>query len=401
MFWYKSTTFGKLPRLVFTGLVSVVLSNPVFSAETETESTTSFLDNDSLGFITDPTSSNQSSPIPLVLNATGNGFHFDLGGSEQQKLHLFIDSPVAPASFGSGVGSQLLSVPGRDVLGLDATLNMPLSPALSLTGNIRERQEKVEFQSLGSIQCTDGILRPHSYTASGCRFVDESYAGLDQSALSLGAQFDTPKTSTAISWFTRDSGMTTSGASRFTTVQPAANRTLDLLTPVTTNPLLPATPMRQPLSYYQGEASGVDLNFQLGLSSSGYGDVRLGLAYSRVLDADFSGLYSNLTPMGWTIADDFDIARMDVEWSRGSFSGGIQGFYREQVDFLNRQSLDSLSTFDVHFTWRTPWNADLSVGASNLLNAGGDDVGVNDNQSSDPFESIYGRIPYVRYKQDL
>ena len=194
--------------------------------------------------------------------------------------------------------------------------------------------------------------------------------------------------------------MTSSGASRFTSVQPANSR-MDLLTPVMTNPLLPATPLRQPLSYFEGEASGVDLSFQLGLTSNGYGDIRLGLAYSRILDASFSGLYSNLNPLGWTVADDFDTARMDVEWNRGSFSGGIQGFYREQVDFLNRQSLDSLSTFDVHFTWRTPWNADLSVGASNILNAGSDEVNPADNQSNDPFEAIYGRIPYVRYKQDL
>jgi hypothetical protein len=55
----------------------------------------------------------------------------------------------------------------------------------------------------------------------------------------------------------------------------------------------------------------------------------------------------------------------------------------------------------VHFTWRTPWNADLSVGASNILNSGVDEQGASDNQSADPFESIYGRIPYVRYKQDL
>ena len=54
----------------------------------------------------------------------------------------------------------------------------------------------------------------------------------------------------------------------------------------------------------------------------------------------------------------------------------------------------------MHFTWRTPWNANLSVGASNVLNSG-----VNDNPAADKpvdrFESIYGRIPYVRYQQDL
>ncbi|HSS63368.1 MAG TPA: hypothetical protein VLS27_02980, partial [Gammaproteobacteria bacterium] len=97
----------------------------------------------------------------------------------------------------------------------------------------------------------------------------------------------------------------------------------------------------------------------------------------------------------------FNTAQLNLEWSSGAFSGGIQGFYRDQVDFLNREPLDSLTTFDVHFTWRTPWNADLSLGASNILNSGADDQSATDSQSTDPFESIYGRIPYVRYKQDL
>jgi hypothetical protein len=63
--------------------------------------------------------------------------------------------------------------------------------------------------------------------------------------------------------------------------------------------------------------------------------------------------------------------------------------------------VDSLTTFDVHFTWRTPWNANLTVGASNLTNAGAENVTSVENTPVDPLESIYGRIPYVRYKQDL
>jgi len=60
-----------------------------------------------------------------------------------------------------------------------------------------------------------------------------------------------------------------------------------------------------------------------------------------------------------------------------------------------------MTTFDVHFTWRTPWNANLSIGASNLLNSGADNDPVSDTGLNDPFESVYGRIPYVRYEQDL
>jgi hypothetical protein len=98
---------------------------------------------------------------------------------------------------------------------------------------------------------------------------------------------------------------------------------------------------------------------------------------------------------------------MNLEWSRGNFSSGIRGFYREPVNFLNRNSVSDLTTFDVHFTWKTPWNANLSVGATNVLNGGSEsfnsarDSSNIDVQAIDPLESIYGRIPYVRYKQDL
>ena len=132
------------------------------------------------------------------------------------------------------------------------------------------------------------------------------------------------------------------------------------------------------------------------------GDVRLGLAFGRILDAQYDGLYANsFEALSWTVAEPFNTARMNVEWNRGAFSGGVQGYYREPVSFLNRNHLDAMTTFDVHFTWRTPWNADLSVGASNVLDAGSETGAATENQPVDPLESIYGRIPYVRYKQDL
>ncbi len=341
--------------------------------------------------------------IPLVLNATGNGFSFDLGGSDTRKLQLYLDAPLSPENVvGLGLESRIVSFPGRSRLGLDANLAVPFSPAISLTGNIKQHREQVRFQPLGSIQCTDGVLSQYSYTASGCRFVDDdSVSGLNQGAFSLGARYETPSTSTAISWFTRNSKFAGTGTRGINNLEPATAYGTDLLTPVVANPLLPALPSRQALSYFKGEASGVDLSFELGVATDNYGDVQFGLALTRVLDAEFNGLASNLSPWGWTVSDAFNTAQMNVEWNRGSFSGGIQGFYRDQVDFLNREPLDSLTTFDVHFTWRTPWNADLSVGASNILNSGSDEQGTTENQSSDPFESIYGRIPYVRYKQDL
>lgn len=174
-----------------------------------------------------------------------------------------------------------------------------------------------------------------------------------------------------------------------------------LLSPNLGNPLV-ASSGGDPLQYLNSEASGVDLNFKVGITTGNSGDIQLGLAFSHVLDAEYQGIYAGSSEaLSWTTAEPFNSAQMNLEWSRGTFSGGIQGFYRDSVDFLNRNSVDSLTTFDVHFTWRTPWNANLTVGASNLTNAGAEISTSVENQPVDPLESIYGRIPYVRYKQDL
>ena len=156
------------------------------------------------------------------------------------------------------------------------------------------------------------------------------------------------------------------------------------------------------MQQFSSEASGVDLNFRVGVTTDNSGDIHLGLAFSHILNASYQGTYStDSDPLSWTLAQPFNSARMNFEWSKGAFSSGVQGFYRDSVDFLNRNSVDNLTTFDVHFTWRTPWNANLSLGASNLLNAGSDDSVNAEIRPVDPLESIYGRIPYVRYKQDL
>ena len=325
---------------------------------------------------------------PMILEPVA-GLDFDLGGSETRKLQLVLDQPLA---LQAGMETRLHDS-GSDMLGLDATLNVPLSNQFSLGAGINRQLGHARFQSLGSIQCVNGTLRADSYTASGCRFVNEPLATSSQEQFNLGARLDLGNASASVSWFTRAAETRQSGGSLLATDS--------LLSPNLANPLLsPVT--SDPLQYLNSEASGVNLNFKVGITTDTRGDVQLGLAFSRVLEADFQGMYSQgADALSWTLAEPFNTSRMNLEWSKGAFSTGIQGYYRDSVDFLNRSSLDSMTTFDVHFTWRTPWNANLSVGASNVLNAGADSASNADNPPVDPLESIYGRIPYVRYKQDL
>jgi len=371
---------------------------PAAAAAKDTGAPVSILSSGALSLMTEaaPTETQDRTPFSVVIDDTA-GLNFDLGGSEQQKLQLVLDQPL---TLSTGTSGRVLDN-GGNLLGLDATLNVPLSNKFSLAGGVDKQLGVARFQSLGSIQCMNGTLRADSYTASGCRFVDEPMASTEQNRFHLGAQMNLGNTSTSINWFSQDSELNQSSVSRLGSPGGQAVMGNSLLSPNLGNPLLASNGF-DPLQYLNSEASGVNLNFKVGIATGTAGDIQVGLAFTRVLEADYQGIYSGSNDMlSWTLAEPFNTARMNLEWNKGSFSSGIQGYYRDSVDFLNRNSVDGLTTFDVHFTWRTPWKANLSVGASNVLNAGADNPANTENQPVDPFESIYGRIPYVRYKQDL
>lgn len=337
-----------------------------------------------------------TTPFPLVIDNSA-GLNFDLGGSDTRKLQLQLNQPL---TISAGSRARMLDN-GGDILGLDATLSVPMSKNFNLSAGVDRQIGTSHFQSLGSIHCMNGTLRADSYTASGCRFINEPLASTEQRRFNLGTEMNIGQASASLDWFTQDSAFNQYGARNQAATGGQAAMGNSLISPNLGNPLLSAgsSDFLQSLS---SEASGINLNFKVGISTDTEGDIQVGLAFTRVLDANYQGLYSDSgNPISWTLAEPFSSASMNLEWNRGAFSSGVQAFYRESVNFLNRDSLDALTTFDVHFTWRTPWNANLSVGASNLLNSGIDTTGSAENQPVDPFESIYGRIPYVRYKQDL
>jgi len=340
----------------------------------------------------------EASTFQFIRGSDNAGLNFDLGGSETRKLQLLLDHPV---TLGAGSSARVLDS-GANLIGLDATLDIPLGSHFSLTAESGQQIGKTQFQPLGSIHCINGILRPDSYTASGCQFVNESYASSNNKRISFGARYNTGNASASINWFTRNADLSNPGVGQLNMANGISVAPDNLLAPGLSNPLLAPSAYLDPLQQFKGQTTGVDLDFRVGIATDNKGDIRLGLAFSRVLDADYQGIYSNSqNPLSWTLAEPFNTARMNLEWRGGNFSSGIRGFYREPVNFLNRNSVDGLTTFDVHFTWKTPWNGSLSVGASNILNAGAEETSNVDIQPSDPLESIYGRIPYVRYQQDL
>lgn len=347
----------------------------------------------------DPVDINQQPLVifPLHDEPVPAGLTFDLGGSETRKLELQLSEPLT-----LNINNSLQKSPsGVGSVFLDSSLNLNVTDNVDITASLGAGKSRAAFQSLGSIHCQNGVLQQGSYRASDCYFINQANV-LKQNQVALGLRYGEENLNTSISMFQREAGMRQMNPGN--AAIPSAGMAIgaDLLTPVQSNPLLPALGMGEPLNYLQGETTGLDMEFQVGLTMDRAGAVRLGLQLTRVLDASYE-TGSAFAPglQNWTIASPVDSARLDLDWSKGNFSGGIQGFYREQVEFLNRESLDSTTTFDVHFTWRAPWNANLSVGTTNVLNSGSEDSSNNDNRLQDPFESVYGRIPYVRYQQDL
>jgi len=335
--------------------------------------------------------------LPLQKEQAQAGLAFDLGGSETRKLELRLSEPLTlninnnSQKSSSGVGSVFL----------DSSLSLHLNDNLDITTSLGAGKSQASFQSLGSIHCQNGVLEQGSYRASDCHFINQANV-LKQDQVALGLRYTNENLSTAVSMFRREASLGQQGVVNFAAPMSGAVMGAGLLTPGQGNPLLPAISNGQPLNYLNSEASGLDLEFQVGLTMDSAGDVRLGLQLTRVLDASYQATSAYAPSLqNWTIANPFDSAKVSLDWSKGNFSSGIQGFYREQVQFLNREELDSSTTFDVHFTWRAPWNANLSVGTTNLLNSGSEDGGKTDIGMQDPFESVYGRIPYVRYQQDL
>lgn len=333
---------------------------------------------------------------PLILEPVSGAFEFDLAGSDIPKLQLQLAHPL---QLQGDQSDRTLN--SSSLMGLGASLAVPLSHGFSVQGSSEQAIANPQYHALGNIQCLSGTLKPDSYTASGCRFVDDQPAEFDRRTLSLGARKDFGAVSGSINWFTRESSSGQIGlnpANRFNQV-PIFDPTR-----YSTSAIDIILPGLSESSLLQSEVKGVDLNFQVGFTTDQAGEVQLGLALTQVYDAQFNGLNGGaFTPLSWNEAEPFNAASLGIEWKRGAFSSGVRGYYREQIDFLDRQSLDSLGTFDVHFTWRAPWSASFSVGASNVLGAGTDEVNAADKPVSgaDRFESIYGRIPYVRYQQDL
>ncbi len=264
---------------------------------------------------------------------------------------------------------------------------------LQLGWQLELRQENTNPLSIGqlpstplaTISCASSQLTNDSVTASGCRVTS-----IEQQRISAVAD-----------WSPVDGLHTRLGMFRDDQNVSSVPWLLDAT--ALTNALPNLAGNNRFLNEF--DATGIQLGVSVQVSAGELGDLALNADLARILDYQLS---SPLIQQGFPINNlsgnpaignsDLDVARLELDWSRGAFSGGVESIYQETPLLPGVSNGNDLTTFNVHFTWRTPWQGALSVGATNLLDT---TAGDNDPALGGDLDSIYGRIPYVRYKQDL
>jgi hypothetical protein len=282
------------------------------------------------------------------------------------------------------------------------TMNMPLDLRARETDSDNDQGAfswsletwQLNTASLAHIQCNSARLTIDSYLAEDCRFVDQplpddsvnllqvrgNWAAAPGLNLGVGAFHSQPEHSPVIAL---NEGM---------------------------YDYRPDQLGRDGVAWSPLGSEGVDFNVSFGIQTERVGDFLVGLQLARYrqrMSLSDLGLSLDHATLGRNTESSYygNSAQLMLGWRRGRFSGEMLGNHRESALWSGIDSsptLSALNTFDLEFSWHAPRNASISIGVSNVLDTAprADEPGA-DARLEDPMESVYGRIPYVRYKQDL
>lgn len=272
--------------------------------------------------------------------------------------------------------------------------------ASSASGN-KERGESSAFSwsletwqmntaSLAHIQCSQGMLTMDTYVAQNCRFVDQPLPGDAMSLVKVsGDWLAAPGLRVGLSAYTSDDGAASSPAWLDPWAMDGASELL--------------------FANALDAVEGLDFNVSFGIQTERVGDFLVGLQLARYRQraglAELALASAGLSSTALTEAAQYgNSAQLLLGWRRGRFSGEMLGQHRELPPWISSYTAaPTFSSFDLELSWKTQRNASLSIGVSNVMDTlprAADERG-SDAVLEDPMESIYGRIPYVRYKQDL
>ena len=147
---------------------------------------------------------------------------------------------------------------------------------------------------------------------------------------------------------------------------------------------------------------GYDVDTRYSFSGGSAGDFTTQVQLSKVLEYEFdSGNGNGFGRLPGSFDPDMR-AQWNLNWGLGDFSGAIVANYVTSTQNGAGQSLDSWTTWDLQFGWATPWNGRVTVGARNLTDEDPPiSTGLGNPNYSNQLHDVYGRVPYIRYTQDL
>jgi iron complex outermembrane receptor protein len=155
------------------------------------------------------------------------------------------------------------------------------------------------------------------------------------------------------------------------------------------------------------ETDGLDLEGSYSFRLGPAGDFRTTIQWTWVNEYEIDEADGNGLEDPRRFFDPDNRGTVGLNWALGDLGANLLWHYIsdtsiEDIDGTTFVALDSWSTWDLSFSYATPWNGVVTLGARNLFD---EDPPTSLNVGA-PFYSnylhdIYGRIPYVRYEQDL
>lgn len=301
-------------------------------------------------------------PAPLVVpgQASGNTTLLPIRDVESEQVQAFL-----LLEFPQGSQSALDRLLGPRRSGIGAAVQVPLAPARRVSAQLALDPQPLGLLCQGrGVTATLGSLAEHCLLA-GAAMPPGSRLSLRQPAARAELRLDSDATEIA--------GQI--GLSRYR-LTPG----LDLPGSVANRPMTAANPFAT-MDIEQAEV-GLSGDFRLG--SEGWLSIGGTWARARVVAA--TDLPGALPPQWRSLS-------LSLGAGRGNFGGELVGRSLEAPGHAG-----SFDTLGLGVTWRTPWRAQLSVGAENLVSRGKSPLDSDDGNARKAEE---GRVPYLRYKQDL
>ena len=172
------------------------------------------------------------------------------------------------------------------------------------------------------------------------------------------------------------------------------------------NNLRLVTVLRPNTNFAKRETDGLDIESSYAFGLGAIGDFRATTQWTYVNEyerdeADGLGLRDP------QFFDPEHRGTLGLNWALGDFGANVLFNYIasssiEDANGIKTNDLDSYQTWDMSATYATPWNGTVTVGARNIFDEDPPtSVGIGSPFYSNYLHDVYGRVPYVRYEQDL